>query len=280
MIGPIGLALLLASGCRGLEEPPLSDACDGRPVRMAVAASLRQIASELVLRIQAASPTIAIEPVFGASSAHARQLALGAPLDLVVSADARIIEDLARDGLVVPESLREVASNGLALVARPGAFASTTGVAVLGDPELRRIAIPSAAVPLGHYARAWLEGRDGLGPLDGRIVATEHAVATMSAVEAGHVDLAIVYRSDAQAARGARVLARIDPDEHPRIRYVAARASRAPACAAIDVVLDAWTDETTQRRFAELGFGPPAASASEIAHPAPTPAARAAADGV
>ena len=224
---------------------------------MAVAASLRGIALALTQEVEATRPGIDIEPIFGASSAHARQLELGAPLDLLVSADVEIVERLAARQLVAAESIRDIAQGELALVERRGAFAADAGLAALDSSALSRIAIPPAAVPLGRYARHWLQARDLMDGLEGRIVATEHAIATLSAVEAGHVDLAIVYRSDARLVESARVIARIDSAEHPSIRYVVARAARAPRCPTIDVVMEAWTSDSARRHFADAGFVAP-----------------------
>jgi len=52
-------------------------------------------------------------------------------------------------------------------------------------------------------------------------VQTEHARATLAAVDHGQVDAAIVYASDARLARSARVAFEIPDAEQPRISYVA-----------------------------------------------------------
>ena len=92
----------------------------------------------------------------------------------------------------------------------------------------RTIRLKGEAVPLGRYAREWLQMHGNDADLAERVVITEHARATLSAVELGHVDLAIVYASDARLARHARVIYEIPPGEQPRIRYVAGRVMRGP----------------------------------------------------
>jgi molybdate transport system substrate-binding protein len=233
---------------------------------MGVASSLREVASSLEQELLARDEPIDVDMIYGASSAHARQLMHGAPMDVLVSADAAIVEDLVRRGLIVSGSVFEFARGRLVLIASenwnsPGPGVSKQNIPKLGidaldAPELKRIAVPSAAVPLGRYVRHWLESGGRLDELEGKIVTTEHARATLSAVDAGHVDLAIVYESDARLADRAVVLARIEPSEYPAIRYVAARVAAAPACPAIGEALAAWAIPTTSARLVELGFLP------------------------
>ena len=49
---------------------------------------------------------------------------------------------------------------------------------------MHRIALPSPVVPLGRYARSWLQARGVLDAVSPRLVVTEHARATLAAVEA------------------------------------------------------------------------------------------------
>jgi molybdate transport system substrate-binding protein len=245
----------LGLACHDVPADTTTD-CQGRSVRMGVASSLREVALFLRQELLERAEPIDVEMIFGASSALARQLALGAPMDLLVSADAAIVDELVQRGLLASGSVLEIARGRLVLVASPDWRALNPGIEALDSPELKRIAVPSAAVPLGRYVRRWLESHGQLEALTGKIVTTEHARATLSAVDAGHVDLAIVYESDARLARQAVVLARIEASEYPSIRYVAARVATAPTCPAIDQALVAWANPTTSGRLVELGFLP------------------------
>jgi len=221
---------------------------------MAVASSLREIALALIRDLAAEDEPIEVEVTFGASSALARQLSLGAPIDLLISADAEIVEMLAERGLVDPASELEIARGRLVLVAHVESDFAAEGVAALSSPSLERIALPASAIPLGRYARAWLASQELLDPLEGRIVSTEHARATLVAVDQGHADLALVYESDARLGRHVDIVARIDPSTHPAIRYVAVRATRAPECRDIARILRGWGDARTRTRLEQAGF--------------------------
>ena len=228
--------------------------CVDRSVRMAVASSLREVSLSLRQHLLSNDPPIELELIFGASSAHARQLSLGAPIDVIVSADAEIIDDLVRRGLLADRPRLEFAYGQLVLVAHPDWSHQDSVFSALQAGDVQKLAIPSAAVPLGRYARAWLASRDLLEGLEGKIVVTEHARATLAAVDAGLVDLAIVYRSELRLAKRATELAFIDPSEHPPIRYVSARSTSAPDCPSIDRALFAWGDPLLQSELASVGF--------------------------
>ncbi len=244
---------------------------------MGVASSLREIAEGLTARLTQETSKIRIEPIFGASSTHARQLRLGAPFDVLISADADLMEALAEDGWIERASIREIARGKLILIGRaslrpsdfeplntPDASASTSGLqnqrtqsaAIFSRKAVKRVAVPSEVVPLGRYAKAWLRAQNLLEPLEGKLVTTEHARANLSAVEAGHVDLAFGYASDRRLLRDAQFLTELDARHYPPIRYVAARTKHAAKCVSAQTVLTAWSQPATRRALAEAGFSP------------------------
>ena len=166
----LGLLLVigLASSSLGCDESRMKTTaghersegmCERRAVRMAVASSLREVALALIDDLAGGDEAIAVETSFGASSALARQLELGAPIDLIVSADAEIVETLGRSGAIDPGSQREIARGRLVLAAPIRSELPDQLRAALESPDFDRIALPAAAVPLGRYARAWLAGQ-------------------------------------------------------------------------------------------------------------------------
>jgi molybdate transport system substrate-binding protein len=230
------------------------EACSTRTIRMAVASSLREMAVGLVRDFEARDPAIRIEATFGASSAIARQLRFGAPIDLLALADEQIVDSLRERQLIDAESLREIARGRLVLVARTGSPFDSLGVEALRSPELERLALPGVAVPLGRYGRSWLARHALLDPLEGRIVVTENARASLAALSQGHVDLALLYETDSRLDPDLITIHRPQLDEYPEIRYLAARATQAPSCPQIDHVLDGWQTRETRARFEAAGF--------------------------
>ncbi|MFP8873317.1 MAG: molybdate ABC transporter substrate-binding protein, partial [Myxococcota bacterium] len=132
------------------------------------------------------------------------------------------VEQLVSLSLVDGSDHFRIASNRLVVVTRRGADLKIGSPADLSGSQIDRIAVPPLAVPLGRYARAWLD-RYGLAEaLESRIVVSEHARATLSAVEHGHADAAIVYETDANRSSKVEVAYWIPVSEHPEIIYSAA----------------------------------------------------------
>jgi molybdate transport system substrate-binding protein len=187
---------------------------------VAGASSLREPLTEIARLHERERPGLRVQLAFAASSVLAAQARAGAPIDVLISADERIADALERDGLV--DSRSAVAGNRLVVIAARDARGAILRPRDLVSPDVRRIAIPEHAVPVGRYAREWLASRGLFEPLAPRIVRTEHARATLIAVDRGLADAAIVYATDARLARSARVAFEIPRDEQPRIAYVAA----------------------------------------------------------
>lgn len=212
----------------------------GRPafaaeLLIAAAISLQAPLTEAAQHYEALHTDATLALTFGASNALAAQLRAGAPIDVLASAAEAIVDSLVETGDVIADSRFTLVRNRLVVVVPEG----EPGIAILRAqdllaPGLAKIAIPIAAVPLGGYARAWLRGRGLLDALSARIVPTPHARATLVAVENRHADAAIVYATDAQLARGARIAFEIPDAEQPAIHYsaVAATESREPVLAA------------------------------------------------
>lgn len=198
-----------------------------RDVLVGVAASLSEPLEAVASAYEAQHPGVRVRLALGASNVLAAQLRSGAPIDLVLSADPRVVARLVAEGLVRAQDRVPLASNRLVVLCRrdlPIAFAAPRD---LLSAEIRRVAVPDSAVPIGGYARGWLATRGLLPMLAPRLVATADARATLAAVDGGDVDAAIVYATDARLASSARVAFAIDPAEQPAIRYEAALRSDA-----------------------------------------------------
>jgi molybdate transport system substrate-binding protein len=229
---------------------------------VAAAVSLREPLETIAHRFESEHPGTHVQLALGSSSALAAQAKAGAPMDVFVAADEETIASLAAAGLVRKGTQQVIAGNTLVVIASRDLRAPIESAADLARPELRRIALPEPAVPLGHYGREWLAGRGLLAALIPRLVATEHARATLAAVDAGNADAGIVYATDAREARSARVAFTPPAAEQPRIVYVAALLTSAPAPSLGEPFLVALTGADARRDLVAAGFAPPPGIAS------------------
>jgi molybdate transport system substrate-binding protein len=191
------------------------------------AASLREPVEWLVADQRARHPEHEIAVVFGASSSVAAQIRLGAPIDVFLSANRQLVDDLINRDQIDAESVFAFARNRLVVIAPLEGVAAFDDPGALAAAEIRRVALPSEAVPLGRYARVWLASRGLADVLAPRQVTTEHARATLAAVAAGNADIGIVYASDARSSDRVRVVYAVPDPDAPVIAYYAARTKSA-----------------------------------------------------
>jgi len=171
----------------------------------------------------------AVQYSFGASSDLARQIQAGAPADVFFSADTAKMDALEKAGLVRREDRREFLSNRLAVVVPVDSKQSVAGPRDLLKFSKIALADPSA-VPVGIYAKKWLEMAGVWKAVADRIVPTLDVRAALAAVESGGVEAAVVYTTDARISKKVRTLFEAAGD--PAILYSAAPLARAGKAAA------------------------------------------------
>ena len=88
-------------------------------------------------------------------------------------------------------------------------------------------------MPVGVYAKAYLESIGLWASLAPKIVPVTSVRAALGAVENGGADAAVVYRTDAALSSRVAIAFEVPLDEGPPIRYVAAitRAAKQPEAA-------------------------------------------------
>ncbi len=210
------LAYLGTSAC--------SPSTESRPVTLFAAASTEPAMVRIIAGFEAETG-IEVRAHFAASSALARQLALGATADLVLLANTAWMDDIARKGVIAPGSTVSLLSNSLVFVvpaakARDGMRADefTEGPFSMADP---------AHVPCGLYGRSALEAMGLWETFAPRLLPAVDARAALAIVEMGEADLGLVYASDAAASRRVEIIETVPVGAQPKIRYPLALTQRA-----------------------------------------------------
>ena len=225
---------------------------DARPELVVFAAVSTNDAMREVSHAFEASHGVHVRFSFGASSDLARQITAGAPADVFLSADQAKMNDLLKRGLV--RTPVELLGNVLAVIVP---VASTREIRQPSDlGALDKIALPdTGTVPIGIYARTWLEKRGAWVAVAPKLVTTLDARATLAAVETGAVDAGIVYRTDANASNKVRVVIDVPRDEGPPIVYPVAVVTASKSADAARFV--SYLGEKVARdTFAKYGFAP------------------------
>lgn len=160
---------------------------------------------------------------YGGSGMLARQVAQGAPADLVFLASSAWMEWLAGAGAVPLRAQQDVLSNRMVLVApaqRSEALGEVTAAALLRRLDGGRLATGhTRAVPAGIYGRQWLDAAGLWSEVGPRLAETGNVRAALALVARGEAPLGLVYATDARADPTVRIVYEIPPGMHDPIRY-------------------------------------------------------------
>lgn len=190
---------------------------------------------------------------YGASSALARQVAAGAPADVVVLANEAWMDHLADQGVLMIGTRHILLSNRLVLIGRATEAEDITLQDFHPGPNDRLALALTEAVPAGIYARAALENLGQWDTLRPNIVEADNVRAALQLVALGAARYGIVYATDAGVEPRVRILAEIPEGLHPPIRYpVAVTAGGGDAAARFAGSL---ASLYARNAFTDAGFG-------------------------
>lgn len=189
-------------------------------ITVAAASDLQQVFLEIGMLYEK-ERGIRVQLVFGSSGMLARQIEQGASYDIFASANARYIEDLKAQGLIVEESQRLYAQGRIVIAVKKGGVSKPDTLNDLMRPEFKKVAIAHPGhAPYGEAAKEALVTAGVWDKLVPRIIYGENVRQVLqyiasNNVEAGIVALSITNRPDI-------VYALIDPSLHSPINQVMA----------------------------------------------------------
>jgi molybdate transport system substrate-binding protein len=192
---------------------------------------------------------------FGASSTLARQIEEGAPADVFFSADDAQMKRLEGKGLMVERTLRNLLSNALVIVVAAENGANVRSPKDLARPEIRRVALGDPkAVPIGVYARKYLEKAGLWKAVASKVVPTENVRGALAAVESGNAEASIVYKTDALISKKVVIAYSVPLSEGPEVRYPVALIKEAREPNASERFLAYVASEPAAKVFEKRGF--------------------------
>lgn len=196
-----------------------------QPVTVFAAASLRDALTEIAANFD---PGITLS--FGGSGTIARQIASGAPADVVVLAHRDWATWLASRGLLQDGTMIEIAGGQLVLIGAAGTppVAQPDQKSLLMMLQGGRLAMGQRdGVPAGIYAREWLSSIGAWERMIPHLAETDNVRAALALVALGAAPLGIVYASDVVAETRVNIVYAIPSSAHTPIRYPAAAITEA-----------------------------------------------------
>ena len=180
---------------------------------------------------------------YASSGVRAKQITIGAPADLFISADEKWMTFLAAKGAIKPGTRENLLGNGLVLV-EPASADIRLKIAkgfdlsgVLGDGKLAVCTVSSC--PAGIYGKEALEKLGVFPAVEPKLAQAENVRAALLLVARGEAKLGIVYATDAKAEPKVKVVDTFPEESHGPITYpVAVTAdSHNPDAAALEAFL-------------------------------------------
>ncbi|WP_214103608.1 molybdate ABC transporter substrate-binding protein [Acrocarpospora catenulata] len=222
--GLVLAAVLAVSACGSGEETATPAA--GAPAAAATvfaAASLTETFTELGKAFEAAHPGTTVKFNFGSSATLATQITQGAPADVFAAASPATMKTVTDAGLAANPTV--FVKNKLQIAVPPDNPAKIESLKDLTDPKVK-VALCAEQVPCGAAA---VKALDAAGLKVTPVTLEQDVKATLTKVELGEVDAALVYQTDVIASAG-KVTGIPFPEADQAINdYPIAPLSKAPA---------------------------------------------------
>jgi molybdate transport system substrate-binding protein len=220
---------------------------------VAAAADLSPL-TESLTEIYEAETGESVRFVIGSSGMLSRQVELGAPYDVFLSADAGYVEKLAQSGKIVPDTVRVYA------LGRLGLWSKVEGVREAKDlarTEIRRVAIANPEhAPYGKAAREYLRQAGVWKAVEPKVVYGENVRQATQFASSGNADALVSSWTMVRPMGGLLVPA----TAHPPIRQAGGMVAGSTRGAEARRFLELLNGQRARALFQEHGFDEPATS--------------------
>ncbi len=220
------------------------------------AASLRDVIQELGAEFAEENN---VQPVynFAGSNDLAQQIAASPKAHVFLSASNEWMDYVQERGLVTEGTRSALLSNQLVVIAHSDSTTEVVTPEKLCELAFEHLSLADpAAVPAGIYAKEWLEGlkcgeQTIWDVVKDRVAPAIDPRAAMAVVESDVNTIGIVYKTDAAASQGVKVLYEVDGG--PKIEYAAALIGETPPAEA-RALLDFLKTDTARAVWERHGF--------------------------
>lgn len=196
---------------------------------------------------------------FASSSALARQVALGAPANIYLSANEKWMDYVEQRGAVIDNSRVDVLKNNLVMVAPTNYPQNNITLTASWDLSKAldgtRLAVGNPDnVPAGRYAKQSLEFLHLWKQAEPLLARANNVRSALVLVERGEAQLGIVYKTDAEISKKVKIVAIFPADSHKPITYPMAlvKGNDTPAAKAFYQYLQ---HDEAKAIFKQYGFG-------------------------
>jgi molybdate transport system substrate-binding protein len=225
-------------------------------ITVSAAISLKDSLDEISHLYTSEHPSAEMHFNLGGSGTLQRQIEQGAPVDIFISASPKEMDSLQSQGLLVPDTRRDLVKNSVVLIV-PVDSACVSSFQDLAKPAVKNIAVGEPqTVPAGKYAQEVLMHLGIYDQLKPKLVLAKDVRQVLTYVETGNADAGIVYATDAKISKKVAIAATAPEDTHSPVVYPGAliKSSKNPAGA--KTFLEFLSGEKARAVFQKVGFIP------------------------
>lgn len=201
-------------------------------------------------------PNVTVTYNFGASGELRQQIASGAPVDLFISAAQKDMDELEKANLLAANTRNNLVKNQVVLVV-PSDSSKINSLQDLTQSDVTRIAIGNPdTVPIGRYSEEIFKNLGLLEQVQSKFVLGKNVRQVLGYVEAGNVDAALVWVTDAKTTDKVKIIETIPENLHsPAIYPIATIAASKHPEQAEDYIQFLLSDPS-KSIFEQYGFTP------------------------
>lgn len=238
------LAFLLA----GCTQPPEQE----KIVVISAASSLIDVTEQLKEQFSATYPDWELVFTYNSSSKLATQIRQGAEVDLFLSADLQVLEDLRHEDFIQHDII-PFAQNRLVVGSSNKSYKGENVHELLKEYQGQMVAGEPKSVPLGHYTKQWFKEAGLLESYTDRFIYAKDARQVLTYLESGNAELGVLYYSDAVRSEKLHWFT-IFPPLHEDIGYYAAILEESDNSEEAQAFIDFLLSEVSQQLLQEYGF--------------------------
>jgi molybdate transport system substrate-binding protein len=235
---------------------PGISAAPSEEITVSAAISLKDALDEIAHLYSTEHPNAEVHFNLGGSGTLQRQIEQGAPVDIFISASPKEMDSLQSQGLLLPDTRKNLARNSVVLIV-PAGSTSISGFQDLTKAVVKTVAVGEPqTVPAGKYAQEVLTHFGIYDQLKPKLVLAKDVRQVLTYVETENADAGIVYATDAKISKKVTVVATASADSHSPVVYPAALIKRSKNPAGAKMFLEFLGGEKARAVFQKYGFVP------------------------
>ncbi|HKD64621.1 MAG TPA: molybdate ABC transporter substrate-binding protein [Candidatus Acidoferrales bacterium] len=225
-------------------------------ITVSAAISLKDALDEILHLYSSEHPSAEIHFNLGGSGTLQRQIEQGAPVDIFISASPKEMDSLQSQGLLVPDTRKDLVKNSVVLIVPVGS-AGVSNFQDLTKPAIKTIAVGEPqTVPAGKYAQEVLMHLGIYDQLKPKLVFAKDVRQVLTYVETGNADAGIVYATETMVSKKVTVAATASEDSHSPVVYPAAIVRSSKNLAGAKMFIEFLGGGEARAVFQKYGFIP------------------------